>query len=72
MNKSFINKQNGIKLSGISKLIILTLTILLMSLVSVGQVHAEDLTYTQNFQNDTTTLSGKSTATSMYFTKMDY
>lgn len=43
-----------------------------MSLVSVGQVHAEDLTYTQNFQNDTTTLSGKSTATSMYFTKMDY
>lgn len=72
MNKSFINKQNGIKLSGISKLIILTLTILLMSLVGVGQVHAEDLTYTQNFQNDTTTLSGKSTATSMYFTKMDY
>lgn len=43
-----------------------------MSLVGVGQVHAEDLTYTQNFQNDTTTLSGKSTATSMYFTKMDY
>lgn len=43
-----------------------------MSLVGVGQVHAEDLTYTRNFQNDTTTLSGKSTATSMYFTKMDY
>lgn len=43
-----------------------------MSLVGVEQVHAEDLTYTQNFQNDTTTLSGKSTATSMYFTKMDY
>ncbi|WP_268817197.1 cellulose biosynthesis cyclic di-GMP-binding regulatory protein BcsB [Pediococcus acidilactici] len=41
-------------------------------LINVSQVHAEDLTYTQNFQNDTMTLSGKSTSTSMYFTKMDY
>lgn len=45
---------------------------LVMMLINVSRVHAEDLTYTQNFQNDTMTLSGKSTATSMYFTKMDY
>jgi hypothetical protein len=43
-----------------------------MMLISTGHVHAEDQTYTQNFQNDTTTLSGKSTETSMYFTKIDY
>ncbi|MEE6668561.1 hypothetical protein PS404_03455 [Pediococcus acidilactici] len=50
----------------------MTLTMLVMMLINVSQVHAEDLTYTQNFQNDTMTLSGKSTSTSMYFTKMDY
>lgn len=35
-------------------------------------VHAANLIYVQQFQNDTTTLSGKSVETNMYFTKMDY
>lgn len=42
------------------------------SLTNLVGVHADRQTYTQNFQNDTTTLSGKSVKTSMYFTKMDY
>ncbi len=36
-------------------------------------VHAADeYTYVQDFQNETTTLSGKSVQSNMYFTKMDY
>jgi hypothetical protein len=35
-------------------------------------VYAKNQTYTQAFQNNTTTLSGKSVETNMYFTKVDY
>ncbi|WP_369441014.1 hypothetical protein [Companilactobacillus paralimentarius] len=33
---------------------------------------ADNQTYTQQFQNSITTLSGKSVEANMYFTKMDY
>ena len=33
---------------------------------------ADEYTYVQDFQNETTTLSGKSVQSNMYFTKMDY
>ncbi|WP_261805914.1 cellulose biosynthesis cyclic di-GMP-binding regulatory protein BcsB [Lapidilactobacillus luobeiensis] len=35
-------------------------------------VAAADLTYTQQFQNQTTSLSGQSVSSNMYFIKMDY
>jgi cellulose synthase (UDP-forming) len=41
--------------------------------VTLISVKADDLkSYTQPFQNNTTTLSGKSVAANMYFTKIDY
>ncbi len=76
MNKSFINRQNGIKPSGINKFIWIGLLFFLSCLSFFVQSNdvlaAENLTYTQNFQNETTTLSGKSVQSNMYFTKMDY
>lgn len=72
MNKSFISRQNGIKRSVISSLICALL-------VGVALVHptqsvhaATTETYTQIFQNPTTTLEGKSVQTDLYFSKIDY
>lgn len=50
------------------------LGILSVSLViTVGTAKADDIkSYTQPFQNNTTTLSGKSVTANMYFTKIDY
>lgn len=76
VNKSFINKQNGIKPSVTSKIIasiVAASFIIIGGLFQTTVVKADDnLTYTQNFQNDITTLSGKAVESNMYFTKMDY
>ncbi|WP_334351839.1 cellulose biosynthesis cyclic di-GMP-binding regulatory protein BcsB [Companilactobacillus sp. HBUAS56257] len=74
VNKYFINKQNGIKQNVISSLInISILFILFLFLSNPTTIKAADnQTYTQQFQNSTTTLSGKSVEANMYFTKMDY
>jgi len=76
VNKSFINKQNGIKPNVINKLLSLIFVAFLAVIAidsQVIEVKADDnLTYTQQFQNDVTTLSGKSVESNMYFTKMDY
>jgi cellulose synthase (UDP-forming) len=40
--------------------------------IGMTGVRADNQTYTEQFQNNTTSLSGKSVETNMYFTKMDY
>lgn len=72
MNKSFINKQSGIKPNVISRLIVAVLFGILMWGGQALTAQAANQTYTQQFQNTTATLSGKSVETNMYFTKMDY
>ena len=48
------------------------LAIVCINLQATEVKAADNLTYTQQFQNDVTTLSGKSVESNMYFTKMDY
>ena len=74
MNKSFINKPNGIKQNVISSLLLTSLIFLLTLWLSTPTTikAADNQTYTQQFQNSITTLSGKSVEANMYFTKMDY
>ncbi len=79
MNKSFISKQNGIKRNVISKILI---TLALFGLAFCGAFWGSTpanakskvalKTYTQPFQNNTTSLSGQSVEMSTYFIKMDY
>nr|WP_235804775.1 cellulose biosynthesis cyclic di-GMP-binding regulatory protein BcsB [Levilactobacillus parabrevis] len=79
MNKSFINKQSGIKLNAISKLMV-TVVLLGVAFLSVflgatpasAKTKVALKTYTQPFQNNTTSLSGQSVEMSTYFIKMDY
>lgn len=74
MNKYFISKQNGIKRNVINSLVSIGLIFLLL-LVSSEPINvkaADNQTYTQQFQNSTTSLSGKSVEANMYFTEMDY
>lgn len=72
MSKSFINKQNGTKPNAISRWLPVLLVLGCWLWVSGKQPVQAAETYTQAFQNDTATLSGKSVQTNMYFTKMDY
>ncbi|MCT4458316.1 cellulose synthase [Lactiplantibacillus paraplantarum] len=80
VNKFFINKQNGIKLNGISNWLFWGLAVLALlggiginaSRPVTGQATSKLQTYTQPFQNSTTTLSGDSVEANMYFIKMDY
>ncbi len=76
MNKYFINKQNGIRQNVINKLLITICWIIVLLFVSqitaTKAFAADNQTYTQQFQNSTTTLSGKSVESNMYLTKMDY
>ncbi|XCA68122.1 cellulose biosynthesis cyclic di-GMP-binding regulatory protein BcsB [Paucilactobacillus suebicus] len=72
MNKFFINKQNGIKQSVIIKWFLIIISVGVFFTFEVGDVHAANQTYTQQFQNSTTTLSGQSVESNMYFTKMEY
>lgn len=73
MNRSFISKPNGIKRSVTSSLVTLIGIIIMITLMQPTSVQAADnQTYTQQFQNSITTLSGKSVEANMYFTKMDY
>ncbi|GEO58185.1 cellulose synthase [Companilactobacillus paralimentarius] len=74
MNKSFISKQNGIKRNVINSLAtLIAIFIAAITLLQPTSVQAADnQTYTQQFQNSITTLSGKSVEANMYFTKMDY
>nr|WP_318531770.1 cellulose biosynthesis cyclic di-GMP-binding regulatory protein BcsB [Levilactobacillus angrenensis] len=78
MNKSFINKQNGIRPSAISSRVILAgMLFILMACGVLGttttaSAKAALKTYTQPFQNTTTSLSGQSVEMSTYFIKMDY
>lgn len=80
VNKFFINKQSGIKPNGISKWFfwligMLALLIGMGSNLSCpisGQAANNLQTYTQPFQNSTTTLSGDAVEANMYFIKMDY
>ena len=77
MNKSFINKQNGTKPSAINSLVV---AVVLFSLALCGGLWGTTTaaaktslkTYTQPFQNNTTSLSGQSVEMSTYFIKMDY
>lgn len=46
--------------------------LVILSFQAVPVQAADNQTYTQQFQNTTTTLSGKSVESKMYFTKMDY
>lgn len=76
-NKSFINKQSGTRQSVTNNLMMALVALIGAILVLVAPAHAVraddgDQTYTQNFQNDTMTLSGKSVTTSLNFTKEDY
>ncbi|WP_307724430.1 cellulose biosynthesis cyclic di-GMP-binding regulatory protein BcsB [Companilactobacillus mindensis] len=77
MNKSFINKRNGIKPNAINKIISFFMAFFIAIVCLSTQVNTvkaadDNQTYTQQFQNTTTTLSGKSVTSSMYFTKMGY
>ncbi|WP_324608735.1 cellulose biosynthesis cyclic di-GMP-binding regulatory protein BcsB [Pediococcus claussenii] len=72
MNKSFINKQNGIKQNAINKLIIGIITFLGILLFLNIPMAKADSTYTQPLQNQTTTLSGNAVQSNMYFIKTDY
>lgn len=73
MNKSFINKPNGIKPNVISKFC-LGLLIAVMGLLAVPQpvLAASQSSYSEIFQNPTTTLDGKSVQTDLYFSQEDY
>nr|WP_211089455.1 cellulose biosynthesis cyclic di-GMP-binding regulatory protein BcsB [Secundilactobacillus angelensis] len=69
VNKFFINKPDGIKQNVINgSLVVLTLILLLFS----GSEKAAAKQYTQPFQNNTTSLSGKAVQSNMYFVKMGY
>ncbi|MFC6171498.1 cellulose biosynthesis cyclic di-GMP-binding regulatory protein BcsB [Loigolactobacillus jiayinensis] len=72
VNKSFISKRAGIKHSAINNLIIVIG--LLIGLFGVSlTVHAADLkSYTQPFQNQTTSLTGTAVSANMYFIKVGY
>lgn len=77
MNKSFINKQNGIKPNAINKVVrIMILFGVVLWCALLGGISAQAKTalktYTQPFQNNTTSLSGQSVEMSTYFIKMDY
>jgi len=76
VNKSFINKQNGIKPNAINKIFRAGFAVLIALICLFVQTNtvkaADDQTYTQQFQNRITTLSGKSVQSNMYFTKMGY
>ncbi|MGL0748222.1 cellulose biosynthesis cyclic di-GMP-binding regulatory protein BcsB [Secundilactobacillus paracollinoides] len=75
MNKSFINKQNGIKPNVISSgLVVLGLLVVVISALVIPRdvKAASTQTYTDQFQNATTTLSGTSVTASMYFSKESY
>jgi len=73
VNKSFINKPNGIKQNGISRGLLAFFVGLLFLLCGGVSGHAAALkTYTQPFQNNTTSLSGQSVELNTYFIKMDY
>ncbi len=72
MNKSFINKPNGIKLNAINNCWWLGLVCFLLILLAPTPVHAATQSYTEIFQNPTTTLTGKSVQTDLYFSKEDY
>ncbi|MHA3065692.1 cellulose biosynthesis cyclic di-GMP-binding regulatory protein BcsB [Lacticaseibacillus saniviri] len=71
MNKSFINKQSGIKRNVISKLIWLLLLPVVLFLAPT-KVQAASQTYTQAFQNQTTSVSGTGIYLDQYFIKQDY
>ena len=73
MNKSFINKLNGIKRNGISRGWGLLAAGLFCLLVGTVPAQAASLkNYTQPFQNNTTSLAGQSVEMNTYFIKMDY
>ena len=80
VNKFFINKQSGIRLSGINRGLLWSVLVVALivgisvniSCPTVGQAASQRQTYTQPFQNSTTTLSGDSVEANMYFIKMDY
>lgn len=76
MNKFFINKPNGTRRNVISSLLVtLALGLGVMGSVSLNAAPvqaASAQTYTQNFQNPTTTLSGRAVKTSLYFSQVDY
>ncbi|WP_329608896.1 cellulose biosynthesis cyclic di-GMP-binding regulatory protein BcsB [Lentilactobacillus sp. SPB1-3] len=74
MNKSFINKPNGIKQNDISKLLALFIAVVMILLGGLTAQSAKGATstYTEPFQNTTTSLSGSSVQTNMYFVKMGY
>lgn len=76
VSKFFISKQNGIRqnvISSFSKALIVASVCLAAFLMVPNKAQADkNQTYVQQFQNNTTTLSGRSVKTSMYFTKMDY
>jgi hypothetical protein len=69
VNTFFTNKQSGIKQSVIKILGLVAVVIAgLMSFTMVARAQS----YTQPFQNQTTTLMGKSVQANMYFVKMGY
>lgn len=72
VNKYFINKHVGTKHNVINELIIFLG--LLISLFSAGaKVQAAELkSYTQPFQNQTTSLTGTAVSANMYFIKVGY
>ncbi|WP_390404800.1 cellulose biosynthesis cyclic di-GMP-binding regulatory protein BcsB [Lacticaseibacillus jixiensis] len=74
MNKSFINKLNGIRRNVISEIALLAVLVCCAAAFGPKQhvQAASPHSYTQIFQNPTTTLSGKAVQTSLYFSKMDY
>ncbi len=75
MNKFFINKQNGTKRSGINNWLIFLSVVLVVfgTFLTPRVIHAAATqTYTDQFQNRTTTLSGTSVTASMYFSKESY
>ncbi|WP_268874180.1 cellulose biosynthesis cyclic di-GMP-binding regulatory protein BcsB [Secundilactobacillus collinoides] len=75
MNKFFINKQNGTKRSGINNWLIFLSVVLVGfgTFLTPRVIHAAATqTYTDQFQNSTTTLSGTSVTASMYFSKESY
>lgn len=69
MNKFFINRPNGIRQSVINWCFVAVVLILLF--FSSGEKVAAKQ-YTQPFQNNTTSLTGKAVQTNMYFVKMGY
>ncbi len=84
MNKFFISKPNGTRRNAISSWLLILIALLTVGMSSVTLPEysiqaakttkkASNLkTYTQPFQNTTTTLSGESVQANLYFIKMDY